>query len=71
MDTTRFIKKDKSNILTVQIYLDDIVFGATNENLYKNLFKMMQGELEMSLIEELTFFLGLQVKMLKDSIFVN
>lgn len=46
-DKTLFIKKYKHNILLVQIYADDIIFGVTNESLCKNFFKMMLNEFEM------------------------
>src|SRR5262249_9078648 len=71
VDTTLFINSNSKDTLVVQIYIDDIIFGATNESLCKEFSKIMQGEFEMSLIGELTFFLGLQVKQLKDGIFIN
>ena len=49
-------------MLIVQIYVDDIIFGATNEELCQEFSKLMQGEFEMSMMGELDFFLGLQVK---------
>jgi len=57
-----FIKKTKKDILLVQIYVDDIVFGATNDSLCKEFPKTMQGEFEMSMMGELSYFLGLQIK---------
>ena len=62
VDTTLFIKKSKNDLLIVQIYVDDIIFGATNHCLCEEFFKLMQGEFEMSMIGELKFFLGLQIK---------
>nr|GFA51562.1 hypothetical protein [Tanacetum cinerariifolium] len=35
IDQTLFIKKQKGDILLVQIYVDDIIFGATNKDLCK------------------------------------
>ncbi|XP_020262923.1 uncharacterized protein LOC109838908, partial [Asparagus officinalis] len=55
----------------VQIYVDDIIFGATNESLCKEFSKVMQDHFEMSMMGELTFFLGLQVKQTKDGIFIS
>ena len=46
----------------MQIYVDDIIFGATNQGLCERFTKKMQNEFEMSMMGELTFFLGLQVK---------
>jgi len=42
--------------------LDDIIFGSTNESLCEQFVKAMQGELEMSTMGELNYFLGLQIK---------
>ena len=62
VDTTLFIKVKGNDILIVQIYVDDIIFGATNESLCQEISKVMQGEFEMSMMGELAFFLGLQVR---------
>nr|GEX74252.1 putative ribonuclease H-like domain-containing protein [Tanacetum cinerariifolium] len=69
IDQTLFIKWQKGDILLVQIYVDDIIFGATNKDLCKYFEKLMKGKFQMSSMEELTFFLGLQVKKKKDGIF--
>ena len=71
VDTTLFIKKDNHSTLLVQIYVDDIIFGSTNESLCSEFAKTMQGEFEMSMMGELTFFLGLQIKQLKNGIFIS
>ncbi|KAG5532106.1 hypothetical protein RHGRI_026652 [Rhododendron griersonianum] len=71
IDTTLFIKTKDHDILVVQIYVDDIIFGATNESLCEDFAKCMQGEFEMSMMGELTYFLGLQIKQSKDGIFIN
>nr|KYP43554.1 hypothetical protein KK1_034981 [Cajanus cajan] len=55
----------------VQIYVDDIVFGSNNVSLCKEFAKTMQGEFEMSMMGELTFFLGLQIKQMSDGIFIG
>ena len=59
VDTTLFLKKHKHNILVVLIYVDDIIFDATNQSLCEYFVKEMQNEFEMSMMGELTFFLGL------------
>nr|GEX84395.1 uncharacterized mitochondrial protein AtMg00810-like [Tanacetum cinerariifolium] len=61
----------KGNILLVQIYVDDIIFGATNKDLCKYFEKLMKDKFQMSIMGELTFFLGLQVKQKKDGIFIS
>jgi len=71
IDKTLFIKKSCSNIILVQVYVDDIIFGSTNENLCKQFFTTMQGEFEMSMMGELNYFLGLQIKQLNHETFLS
>ena len=71
VDIILFIKVKDRDILVVQIYVDDIIFGATNESLCQEFFKIMQVEFETSMMGELTFFFWLQVKQTKDSTFIN
>jgi len=59
IDKTLFIKKSDSTIILVQIYVDDIIFGSSNDQLCKDFVKAMQGEFEKSMMGELFFFLGL------------
>nr|GEU76059.1 putative ribonuclease H-like domain-containing protein [Tanacetum cinerariifolium] len=70
-DQTLFIKRQKGDILLVQIYVDDIIFGATNKDLCKSFEKLMKDKFQMSSMGELTFFSGLQVKQKKDGIFIS
>nr|KYP33754.1 Retrovirus-related Pol polyprotein from transposon TNT 1-94 [Cajanus cajan] len=71
VDTTLFIKRKMNDILLVQIYVDDIIFGATNDYLCKEFSNDMQSEFEMSMMGELNFFLGLQIRQTKNGIFIN
>nr|GEV35421.1 putative ribonuclease H-like domain-containing protein [Tanacetum cinerariifolium] len=71
IDQILFIKRQKGDILLVQIYVDDIIFGAKNKDLCKSFEKLMKDNFQTSLIGELTFFLGLQVKQKKDEIFIS
>ncbi len=71
VDKTLFIKASKKDILLVQIYVDDIIFGATNDSLCNEFSKLMTNEFEMSLMGELKYFLGLQVKQMEHGTFVN
>ena len=71
VDTTLFTKRKNECLLIVQIYVDDIIFGATDSSLCEEFAKLMQGEFEMSLMGELNFFLGLQIKQLEQGIFIN
>ncbi|GJS31731.1 putative ribonuclease H-like domain-containing protein [Tanacetum coccineum] len=61
IDKTLFIKKDKCDILLVQVYVDDIIFGSTKKSLCVDFEQMMHKRFQMSSMGELTFFLGLQV----------
>nr|GEW06704.1 putative ribonuclease H-like domain-containing protein [Tanacetum cinerariifolium] len=71
IDQTLFIKKQKGYILLVQIYVDDIIFGATNKDLCRSFEKLMKDKFQMSSMGKLTFFLSLQVKQKKDGIFTS
>nr|GEV53229.1 putative ribonuclease H-like domain-containing protein [Tanacetum cinerariifolium] len=71
IDQTLFIKKQKGDILLVQIYVDDIIFGSTKKELCTKFEKLMKDKFQMISILELTFFLGLQVQQRKDGIFIS
>jgi hypothetical protein len=71
IDTTLFTKKISKHLFVLQIYVDDIIFGSTNQDYCEEFGKMMTNEFEMSMIEELSYFLGLQIKQLKNGIFVS
>ncbi|GJR53018.1 putative ribonuclease H-like domain-containing protein [Tanacetum coccineum] len=71
IDKTLFIKKDKGDILLVQVYVDDIIFGSTKKSLCVEFEQMMHKRFQMSSMGELTFFLGLQVKQKDDGIFIS
>ncbi|GJZ30735.1 retrovirus-related pol polyprotein from transposon TNT 1-94 [Tanacetum coccineum] len=71
VDNTLFTKKSKSHLIIVQIYVDDIIFGSTSQNLCDDFAKIMHDEFEMSMTGELNFFLGLQIKQMEDGILFN
>ncbi|GKA42069.1 putative ribonuclease H-like domain-containing protein [Tanacetum coccineum] len=71
IDKTLFIKIDKSDILLVQVYVDDIIVGSTRKKMCTEFEKMMNKKFQMSSMGELTFFLGLQVKHKEDGIFIS
>nr|GEY52255.1 hypothetical protein [Tanacetum cinerariifolium] len=48
IDQTLFIKKQKGDILLVQVYVDDIIFGSTNKDLCKAFEKLMKDKFQMS-----------------------
>ncbi|KAK6160279.1 hypothetical protein DH2020_003660 [Rehmannia glutinosa] len=69
--TNLFVFEKGQDCLLVQIYVDDIIFGATNESLCKKFSKLMQGEFEMSMMGELNFFLGLQIKQCQEGSYIS
>ena len=70
-DTTFFIRKDKNIFVVAQIYVDDIVFDATNDSLAHSFADEMKAMFEMSMVGKLTYFLGLQVKQTDSGIYIN
>jgi len=71
VDTTLFKMTLEKDILIVQIYVDDIIFGSTNASLCKEFSMLMQEEFEMSMMGELKFFLGIQINQCKDGVYVH
>nr|KAJ0204523.1 hypothetical protein LSAT_V11C500235470 [Lactuca sativa] len=68
IDNTLFIKNKGSNMVLVQIYVDDIIFGSPNETLSKEFAEIMSQRFEMSMMGKMTFFLGLEVQQQKTGI---
>nr|GFB32291.1 putative ribonuclease H-like domain-containing protein [Tanacetum cinerariifolium] len=62
IDKTLFLKKDNRDIILVQVYVDDIIFGSTKKAWCNEFEALMKGEFQMSAMGKLTFFLGLQVQ---------
>ena len=58
-------------MLIVHIHSNEIIFGAINISLYIEFAKCMHSEFEMSMMGEFNYFLRLQIKQLKDGIFIN
>ncbi|GJW33747.1 retrovirus-related pol polyprotein from transposon TNT 1-94 [Tanacetum coccineum] len=71
VDNTLFTKKKSSNLIIVQIYVNDIIFGLTCQDMCDEFAKIMHDEFEMSMMGELNFFLGLPIKQMEDGIFLN
>ena len=61
-DRTLFVKRDEESLFVAQVYMDDIVFGSIIDHLAHEFSKEMKREFEMSMVGELNYFLGLQVK---------
>ncbi|GKA68003.1 retrovirus-related pol polyprotein from transposon TNT 1-94 [Tanacetum coccineum] len=71
IDPTLFKIKYGEDILLVQIYVDDIIFGSTNPKYSKRFEKLMHSRFEISLMGEMKFFLGLQIHQSPKGIFIN
>ncbi|KAL8120799.1 hypothetical protein AgCh_017833 [Apium graveolens] len=70
IDKTLFYLNHGKDLLLVQIYVDDIIFGSTNGRLCKKFAKLMQSRYQMSMMGELSYFLGLQVKKNEEGTFI-
>nr|GFA74425.1 retrovirus-related Pol polyprotein from transposon TNT 1-94 [Tanacetum cinerariifolium] len=71
IDTTLFIKKKGKNIMSIQIYVDDIIFGSTNLEYYTKFSDLMVKRFEMSMMGEMKFSLKLQVNQFSNGIFIK
>ena len=70
-DQTLFIKKEDGELIVTQVYVDDIIFRSTKDELAHGFSKIMQAEFEMSVIGELTHFLRLQIHQQDSGIFLS
>ena len=68
---TLFTRRNEGVFLVAQIYIDDIVFRSTSSEYTLVFAKEIKSEFEMSIAGKLTYFLGFQVKQLKDGIFLS
>jgi hypothetical protein len=71
VNKTLFTLNHGTDFLLVQIYVDDIIFGSSSHSLVSRFQEMMESEFHMSMMGELTFFLGIQVKQTKQGTFVH
>ncbi|KAJ9545332.1 hypothetical protein OSB04_025039 [Centaurea solstitialis] len=71
IDPTLFLRKSGDDLIIVQIYVDDIIFASTKPELCKEFEHTMKSQFQMSMMGELTFFLGLQVRQYPEGIFIN
>jgi hypothetical protein len=69
-DSTLFTHKLDKNIFIYQIYVDDIIFGSTDKKFCEEFSRIMTKMFKMSMIGELKFFLGFQVKQMKEGTFI-
>ena len=61
-DQILFIKKEDGELIVAQVYVDDIIFGSTKDEIVHGFSKLTQAEFEMGIIGKLTHFLGLQIR---------
>jgi len=65
-DSTLFTRKVGNDIFVCRIYISDIIFGSTNQSFCEEFSRIMKKRFEMSMVGELKFFLGFQIKQLKE-----
>jgi hypothetical protein len=65
-DSTLFTRKMGKKLFVCQIYVDDIIFGSTNKYFCDEFSKIMMDRFEISMMGVLTFFLGFQIKKVKE-----
>jgi hypothetical protein len=70
-DNNLYIKVNQDSILIIEVYVDDIIFGSDDDRMSQKFSKDMQNEFEMSLLGELSFFLGLQICQRNKGIFIS
>lgn len=71
IDKTLFVKRVQNHVMIAQVYVDDIIFGSTSESFMKEFTKVMDSEFKISMCGELRYFLGLQVRQLRDGMFLS
>ena len=71
LDPTLFTKTYDGELFVCQIYGDDIIFGCTNQKYSEEFGYMMQEQYQMSMMGELKFFLGLQIRQQHNGIFIS
>ncbi|GKE34642.1 retrovirus-related pol polyprotein from transposon TNT 1-94 [Tanacetum coccineum] len=71
VDPTLFTWKVGNDLLLVQIYVDDIIFASTNTALCNEFANQMTTKFKMSMIGQMSFFLGLQISQSPKGIFLN
>jgi hypothetical protein len=71
VDNNLYIKVDRDNILIIEFYVDDIIFGSDDDRMSQKFSRDMKNEFEMSLLGELNLFLGLQICQRDKGIFIS
>jgi hypothetical protein len=68
-DSTLFTRKMGKDLFVFQIYVDGIIFGSTNKSFCDEFSKIITDRFEISMMRVLTFFLGFQIKQMKETNF--
>ncbi|KAK1681261.1 hypothetical protein QYE76_042109 [Lolium multiflorum] len=68
---TLFTKRVNGKLFVCQLYVDDIIFGSTNKAFNDEFSKLMTDRFEMSMMGEMRFFLGFEIKQLREGTFIN
>jgi hypothetical protein len=71
VDKTLFLLRQCNDILIVQVYMEDIILGGSSHSLVARFAEDMSKKFDMSMMGELQFFLGLQIKQAKEGTFVH
>nr|GEU61812.1 hypothetical protein [Tanacetum cinerariifolium] len=71
VDNIHFTKKKSSNLIIVQIYVNDIIFGSICQDMFDDFSQIMHDDFKISMMCELNFFLIVQIKQMEDDIFFN
>jgi hypothetical protein len=67
---TSFTKRVGNDLFICKIYVNDIILRTTNHSSYEEFSKIMVKKFKMSMMGELKFFLGFQIKQLKEGTFI-
>jgi len=71
IDPTLFTKRVDGELFVCQLYVDDIIFGSTNKAFNDQFSKLMTDRFQMSMMGEMRFFLGFEIKQLREGTFIN
>ena len=71
VDQTLFIKREDGELIVAQVYVNDIIFGSTKDELAHNISQLMQAEFKISMIKELNHYLWLQIHQQESGIFIS
>jgi hypothetical protein len=69
-NSTLFIQRNGKDIFVCQIYVDDTIFGSTNDKFCEEFSRIVTNRFEMSMMGELKFFLGFLIKQMKEGTFL-